>query len=170
MQEDRRKHAEFDKISKGYARCVLRLPWRSASRIHTTESIRSITLSFWEAIRKKRPVLRKNSLWPHRDTAHASSLLVRDISAGTNTAVMPRPPYSPDSAPQQLFSFPETEETHKRTSIFNRREHKTRIAQRTRGYTEKWLSEAMTGKSVGASVISEEGYFEWDNINIDKYI
>ena len=62
-----------------------------------------------EAIRKKRPELRKNNSWIlHHDNAPAHSLLlVRDFLAKTNTTVMPQPPYSPDLAPSDLFLFPE---------------------------------------------------------------
>ncbi|UYV77919.1 hypothetical protein LAZ67_15002845 [Cordylochernes scorpioides] len=61
-----------------------------------------------EAIRQKRPDLWKNKNWLlHHDNARAhTSLLVRDFLAKNNTLMMPQPPYFPDLAPCDFFSFP----------------------------------------------------------------
>ncbi|UYV79390.1 hypothetical protein LAZ67_17002447 [Cordylochernes scorpioides] len=61
-----------------------------------------------EAIRQKRPDLRKNKNWLlHHDNAPAhTSLLVRDFLTKNNTLMMPQPPYSPDLAPCDFFLFP----------------------------------------------------------------
>ena len=61
-----------------------------------------------EAIRRKRPEMWKNNSWLlHHDNAPAhSSLLVRDFLAKNNTTIMPQPPYSPDLASCDFFSFP----------------------------------------------------------------
>ncbi|UYV82755.1 hypothetical protein LAZ67_22000747 [Cordylochernes scorpioides] len=60
-----------------------------------------------EAIRQKRPDLRKNKNWLlHHDNPPAhTSLLVRDYLAKNNTLMMPQPPYSPDLAPCDFFLF-----------------------------------------------------------------
>ena len=61
-----------------------------------------------DAIRRKRPELRRSSDWFfHHDNAPAhSALRTREFLAKHSITVLPHPPYSPDLAPCDFFLFP----------------------------------------------------------------
>ena len=61
-----------------------------------------------ETVQRKRPDQWQNNTWLlHHDNAPAhAALLTRRFLTDNNITVVPHPPYSPDLAPSDFFSFP----------------------------------------------------------------
>lgn len=66
-----------------------------------------------EAIRRKRPDLRRNNSLHHDNAPEHALQLVREFLANTNAVIMPQSPYSPDLVPCDFFLVAENKNDFK---------------------------------------------------------
>ena len=121
-----------------------------------------------EAIRKKRPDLWNNDSWLlHHDNAPAhTSLLVREFVAKNDTITIPQPPYSPDMAPCDILLYPKIK-GRRFTAIDD---IKSALLKQLKAIPKIEFEKCFEDwkKRWHKYIISNGGYFEGDNINVDE--
>ena len=88
---------------KGIVHKEFVLPGQAVNAAFYVEVLRRLR----ENVRRKRPDQWQNNTWlPHHDKAPAhAALLTRWFLTDNNVTVVPHPPYSPDLAPSDFFSY-----------------------------------------------------------------
>ena len=107
----------------------------------------------------------------HHDNVPAhSSLLVRDFLFKNNTTSIPQPPYSPGLAPYDFFLFPKLKKPMKGRRFATIEEIKTASLEELKAIPKSAYQKCFEDwkKRWHKCIISEGGYFQGDNINIDE--